>query len=186
MAACQPSCRADGRTTSLSLQLKDSKSMHDQLANTQADPEPPATSAEPVAEPSASHFRPRLRIARLRDLALIPAILAIGIIGIIVSPVFLTQSNIINILQQQSEISLVVLGEAMILVAGRLDLSLESTVGLAPGIAVWLVLPKNPGHGQGLELAGGWAVPVTLGVGLLIGLLNGVLIVTFELNGFIV
>jgi simple sugar transport system permease protein len=148
----------------------------------------PAAVAEPAPSTPTIAGRPlpRLRVARLRDLALVPALLVIGIIGVIVSPVFLTQDNLINILQQQSEISLVVLGEAMILVAGKLDLSLESTVGLAPGLAVWLILPKNPGHGQGLELPGGWAVPITLGVGLLIGLLNGVLIVTFELNGFIV
>jgi simple sugar transport system permease protein len=125
-------------------------------------------------------------VARLRDLALIPAIFVIGVVGFIVSPVFLTHSNLINILQQQSEISLVVLGEAMILVAGKLDLSLESTVGLAPGIAVWLILPKSPGHGQGLELAGAWGIPIALGVGLLVGLVNSLLIVKFELNGFIV
>jgi len=53
-----------------------------------------------------------LRIARLRDLALIPAILLIGAVGVYVSPVFLTRQNLTNILQQQSEISLVVLGEA--------------------------------------------------------------------------
>lgn len=134
----------------------------------------------------AATARSSLRIARLRDFALIPAIILIMIIGTYVSPVFLTKQNLINVLQQQSEISLVVLGEAMILIAGRLDLSLESTVGLAPGIAVWLVLPKVPGHGQGLELAGAWSVPIALGVGAVIGLINGLLIVRFQLNGFIV
>ena len=141
----------------------------------------PAGATDPVAR-----TRPALRIARLRDFALIPAIVLIMIIGAYVSPVFLTKQNLINVLQQQSEISLVVLGEAMILIAGRLDLSLESTVGLAPGIAVWLILPKVPGHGQGLELAGAWAVPVTLAVGAVIGMINGLLIVRFQLNGFIV
>src|SRR5450432_2728301 len=106
-----------------------------------------------------------LRIARLRDLALIPAILVIGAIGVYVSPVFLTRQNLTNVLQQQSEISLVVLGEAMILIAG------------------WLVLPKVPGHGQGLQLAGAWSIPIALAVGVLIGLLNGLLIVRFQLNG---
>jgi len=161
--------------------------MSEQLANAGTDVAGPSPDGSaPAREAGASRPRPRLRLARLRDLALIPAIIAIGIVGVIVSPVFLTQSNIINVLQQQSEISLVVLGEAMILVAGKLDLSLESTVGLAPGIAVWLVLPKNPGHGQGLELAGGWSVPVALAVGLVIGFVNAVLIVKFQLNGFIV
>ena len=139
-----------------------------------------------TATAAAAPQRSGLRIARLRDFALIPAIVLIMIVGAYVSPVFLTRQNLINVLQQQSEISLVVLGEAMILIAGRLDLSLESTVGLAPGIAVWLVLPKVPGHGQGLQLAGAWSVPVALAVGALVGLINGLLIVRFQLNGFIV
>jgi len=37
-----------------------------------------------------------------------------------------------------------------------------------------------------MQLAGAWAIPVTLVVGLLIGWLNGLLIVRFQLNGFIV
>lgn len=136
------------------------------------------------AAPTSGHRR--LRVARLRDLALLPALVIIGVIGMFVSPVFLTHQNLINILQQQSEISLVVLGEAVILIAGRMDLSLESTVGLAPGIAVWLVLPQDPGHGLGLDLPGGWSVPIALGVGMVIGAINGLLIVRFQLNGFIV
>ncbi len=145
-----------------------------------------SASSPPAADQPPRRTRPALRIARLRDLALIPALILIGIIGVFVSPVFLTQQNLINILQQQSEISLVVLGEAMILIAGRLDLSLESTVGLAPGVAVWLVLPVLPGHGLGVEIPGGWSIPIALGVGALIGLINGLLIVRFQLNGFIV
>ncbi len=160
--------------------------MPDQLATVHVSTAPSAAASDTREEATAPSARFRLRVVGLRDLALIPAIVIIGIIGIVVSPVFLTQSNITNILQQQSEISLVVLGEAMILVAGKLDLSLESTVGLAPGIAVWLVLPKYPGHGQGLEIPGAWSVPMALAVGLLIGAINAVLIIKFQLNGFIV
>lgn len=128
----------------------------------------------------------RLRLARFRDLALIPAIALILVIGSVVSPVFLSRQNLINVLQQQSEISLVVLGEVLVLIAGKLDLSLESTVGLAPGVAVWLILPVVPGHGQGMQLPGGVGVPLALAVGALIGWFNGLLIVRFQLNGFIV
>ena len=143
----------------------------------------------PAPDPAPPDARARssaLRIARLRDLALIPAILLIGAIGVYVSPVFLTRQNLTNVLQQQSEISLVVLGEALILIIARLDLSLESTVGLAPGVACWLILPKSPYHGAGTLLNGGWAIPIALAVGVLVGLLNGLLIVRFQLHGFIV
>ncbi|WP_433175664.1 ABC transporter permease [Actinoallomurus sp. CA-150999] len=125
------------------------------------------------------------RLARLRDLALVPAIIVIGIVGYFVNPVFLHWDNLVNVLQQQSEISLLVLAEALVLICGRMDLSLESTFGLAPGVAAWLVLAPGITHGLGW-LSGAWSIPLTLAVGLAIGWVNGLLIVRFRLNGFIV
>ncbi len=125
------------------------------------------------------------RLARLRDLALVPAIIVICVVGYFVNPVFLHWDNLVNVLQQQSEISLLVLAEALVLIAGRMDLSLESTFGLAPGVAAWLVLAPGVTHGLGW-LSGAWSVPITLVVGVVIGWINGLLIVRFRLNGFIV
>src|SRR5919197_1408728 len=122
-----------------------------------------STDVRPAA-PAIARRAAGLRVARLRDLALVPAILGMMVVGWIVSPAFLHWTNLQNVLQQQSEISLLVLAEALVLLCGRMDLSLESTFGLAPGIAAWL----------------------TLAVGLAIGLTNGLLIVRFGLNGFIV
>ena len=137
--------------------------------------------------PNARAARPgrRVAIARLRDLALIPAIIVIAIVGQIVNPVFLQSDNLINVLQTMSEIAVLVLAETMVLIIKKMDLSLESTMGLAPGVAAWLTVPKGAGHGLGL-LPGGWAVPVTLAVGLAIGVINALLIIRFGLNGFIV
>jgi simple sugar transport system permease protein len=126
-----------------------------------------------------------LRVASLRDLALVPAIAAIMIVGYLVNPVFLHWENLVNVLQQQSEISLLVLAEALVLICGRMDLSLESTFGLAPGVAALLVLAPGLTNGLGW-FPGGWSIPLTLAVGVLIGALNGLLIVKFRLNGFIV
>ncbi|MEU0897142.1 ABC transporter permease [Streptomyces massasporeus] len=127
----------------------------------------------------------RVPLARLRDLALVPAILAIAVVGQFVNPVFLRSDNLVNVLQTMSEIALLVLAQTMVLIVKKMDLSLESTMGLAPGIAAWLVVSAGVGHGLGI-LPGGWAVPVTLAVGALIGVVNGVLIIRFGLNGFIV
>jgi simple sugar transport system permease protein len=141
-----------------------------------------------TAGPQAAPGRARIaapRLARLRDLALVPAIIVIAIVGYLVSPVFLHWDNLVNVLQQQSEISLLVLAEALVLVCGRMDLSLESTFGLAPGVAAWMVLAPGIAHGLGW-LSGGWSIPLTLAVGAVIGWVNGLLIVRFRLNGFIV
>ncbi|MFJ9250989.1 ABC transporter permease [Streptomyces sp. NPDC101776] len=127
----------------------------------------------------------RIPLARLRDLALVPAIVVIAIVGQIVNPVFLQPDNLMNVLQTMSEMALLVLAQTMILIVKKMDLSLESTMGLAPGVAAWLVVPAGAGHGLGL-LPGGWAVPITLAMGVLIGLVNAVLIIRFGLNGFIV
>ncbi|MEV6523046.1 ABC transporter permease [Longispora sp. NPDC051575] len=132
-----------------------------------------------------AHRTGGLRLARLRDLALVPAIIVIAIVGYLVNPVFLHWDNLVNVLQQQSEISLLVLAQALVLIAGKMDLSLESTFGLAPGVAAWLVLEPGVTHGLGV-LPPALAVPVALAVGALIGLVNGLLIVKFQLNGFIV
>lgn len=127
----------------------------------------------------------RIAFARLRDLALIPAIIAIAIVGQLVNSVFLQTDNIINVLQTMSEIAVLVLAETMVLIVKKMDLSLESTMGLAPGVAAWLTVPSGAGHGLGM-LPGGWAVPITLAAGLVIGAINALFIIRFGLNGFIV
>jgi simple sugar transport system permease protein len=135
--------------------------------------------------PPARDGRRSPMLARLRDLALVPAIIAIAIVGYVINPVFLKSDNLINILQTMSEIGLLVLAQTLVLVAGKMDLSLESTFGLAPGVAAWLSVA--PGVTHGLGVLPGWAsVPVTLAVGVVIGLVNGLLIVRFQLHGFVV
>ncbi|SDU43075.1 ABC transporter permease [Jiangella alkaliphila] len=129
--------------------------------------------------------RPSLRFARLRDLALLPAIVVLLVIGALVDPVFFTSGNLINVLQQQTELSLLVLAEVLILITGRLDLSLESTVGLAPAIAIALVIPVAS-NGLGTDLPAWTAVPLCLLAGVLIGCFNGLLVVRFGLSAFIV
>ncbi|MFM9443035.1 ABC transporter permease [Streptomyces acidiscabies] len=129
----------------------------------------------------------RLDLGRFRDLSLVPVILVLMLIGFIVSPAFLTSDNLIGVLQQSTELSLLVLATTFILISGRMDLSLESTIGVAPVIAVWLVLPSSGGRFNGVDLLPGWtAIPLCLLVGAVIGAVNGFLILKLRLNGFIV
>ncbi|MEV0239868.1 ABC transporter permease [Streptomyces sp. NPDC050674] len=146
--------------------------------------EPAPSTTEQAAADTA---RRRLDLGRFRELSLVPAILVLGLIGFIVSPAFLTADNLIGVAQQSTELSLLVLATALILICGRMDLSLESTIGVAPVIAVWLVLPTTGGRFNGLGLFPEWtAVPLCLLVGVAIGVLNGFLILKLRLNGFIV
>jgi simple sugar transport system permease protein len=150
----------------------------------------PETAVAPATDPAGTEQRGwtlpgGIPLARLRDFALVPAIIVIAVVGQIVNPVFLQSDNLINVLQTMSETALLVLAEALILIPRRMDLSLESTMGLAPGVAAWLTVPAGAGHGLGW-LSGAWSVPVALAVGLLIGVVNALFIVRFGLNGFIV
>jgi simple sugar transport system permease protein len=123
-------------------------------------------------------------VARLRDLALLPGIAVIMVVGTLSNKVFLTHGNLIDVLDNFAWISMLVLAEAIILISGKLDLSLESTVALAPALAVWLTLPKS---GRGIHLLPpAWAIPITLAVGVAVGLINALLIIRFQLSSFIV
>ncbi|GLF96235.1 ABC transporter permease [Streptomyces yaizuensis] len=128
----------------------------------------------------------RLRFVRWSDLSLVPVVLVLMVIGFIVSPVFLTSGNLIGVLQQSSELSLLVLGQALVLVCGRMDLSLESTIGIAPVLALWLVLPADGGRFAGLGALPTWtAIPLCLLAGAAIGAVNAFLMLRLRVNGFI-
>jgi hypothetical protein len=138
-----------------------------------------------VAVPASSR-RPQFRLARFRDLALVPAIIVLMVIGALISPDFLTVDNLTNVLQQQSALALLVLAEAMILITGKFDLSLESTIGFAPVLAIALVMPAGQAHGLGTEWPQWMAIPLCLLIGAAIGAFNGLLILKFQLSAFIV
>ncbi|GAA4435085.1 ABC transporter permease [Actinokineospora soli] len=147
-----------------------------------------ATEAPVGAPPRQRPPRPatRLRLARLRDLALVPPIIALLVYGYTLKPdLFLTKTYLVDtVLKYQTELALIVLAEALVLIVGKFDLSLESIVGIAPAIAVFLVVGSTDFLGAPWPA---WTVlPVALVFGALVGLFNGMLIVKFKLSAFIV
>src|ERR1700761_7552809 len=129
--------------------------------------------------------RPRIELARFRDLALLPALALLLAIGAFVSPSFLTQANLISILGASAALALVVLAESLIVLTGKFDLSLESTVGIAPAVGAMLVMPAAS-SGFGLEWPAAAGLAAILVVGALVGFVNGFLVVRLRLNAFIV
>lgn len=148
-------------------------------------PKTPAASANGSGPAPALAARPGFRLSRFRDLTLVPVIVVLLIVGSFIDPVFLTMGNLTNVLQQQSALALVVLAEALILIAGKFDLSLESIVGMAPAVAVMLVISTGDG-GFGLGLPPAMAVVLCLLIGALIGAFNGFLILRYQLSAFVV
>jgi simple sugar transport system permease protein len=121
----------------------------------------------------------------LRETALLPVVALMIVVGAISSPHFLTVSNLAGVGQQVSALGVVVVGESLILLIGGMDLSLESTFGLAPMVAAWLIVPVSA-FGQGAQLNPYLGILILLAVGAAIGIVNGLLIVKSRLNGFIV
>ncbi|GGK71502.1 sugar ABC transporter permease [Sphaerisporangium melleum] len=150
---------------------------------TVASPGSPGGSPDKAPPPGGGHNG--LGLARFRDLALVPAILVLIVVGALIEPAFLSADNLTNVLQQQTELSLLVLAEAIILIAGKFDLSLESTVGLAPALGVALVIPAAS-NGLGTDLPVALGVPICLLIGMLVGAFNALLILRFKLSAFIV
>ncbi len=122
---------------------------------------------------------------RLRELTLVPAIIVAMVVGSWVSPAFLTADNLINVLQQSSELSVVVIAESLILIGGKFDLSLESIVGLSPMLGAWLIVTDTGIGGSGIGVNGYVAILTVLLSGAAIGTVNGLLVVRLKVNAFI-
>jgi simple sugar transport system permease protein len=137
-----------------------------------------------VERPAFSSSGGRVVLRWLRELALLPAIGVLFIVGIASSPAFLTTANLSNTAQGSAALGMVVVAETVILLTGSFDLSLQSIYGLAPMVGAWLIVSKD-GHGLGTEWSPAVGILITLGIGAAVGLFNGFMIVKLRFNAFI-
>jgi ribose/xylose/arabinose/galactoside ABC-type transport system permease subunit len=93
------------------------------------------------------------------------------------APHFATSGNLLTLARQYAEVALVSVGMTFVILIGGIDLSVGSVAGLA-GMAVGLIA----NHGSSVSLA----VVGALGVGLVIGVVNGTLISGIRLSPVIV
>lgn len=95
-------------------------------------------------------------------------------------PGFLTQRNLINVAWGSTPLACMTLGMFLVMVTGAMDLSIESTFAVAPTIGLLVVMSWLPGAHWLL------AVAVMFGVGIVIGLINGLISVKLGVNAFLV
>src|SRR5260370_12486951 len=79
----------------------------------------------------------------IRELALLPVIILLLVIGAFVNPAFLTADNFINVAQESAALGAVVVAETLILLTGKFDLSLQATYGLSPLVGSCLIVSKD-------------------------------------------
>jgi rhamnose transport system permease protein len=132
-----------------------------------------------AVETSTSRSSGPVRIARfLRWETLLAAILIVLTLGgARLSPVFATSQNFSNLTVAAMEIGMMALPMTLIIIAGEIDLSVESTVGLTSAVLGYL-------WAAGVSL---WvAVPLVLVLGAVGGLLNGILVTRAGLPSLVV
>lgn len=98
------------------------------------------------------------------------------------NPVFFGPDNISNTLRQIGMYGILAVGVAYVMVQGGIDLSVGSVVGLTGVIIAKLSSSSSPGLGHPLWMG----ILVALGVAILIGLMQGLLITKLKLQPFIV
>jgi inositol transport system permease protein len=109
------------------------------------------------------------------------------VVASLLSPAFVSSTNLINIVRQMSIVGLIALGVTGIIVSAGIDLSSGSVVGLTAVVAASLAQsPDNSGaFYPGLHLP--LLVPVAAAclVGALVGLINGTLVAKTRIPPFI-
>jgi len=120
----------------------------------------------------------------IRELALLPVIVLLLVVGTFENPAFLTSDNFINVAQLAAPLGVVVVAETLILLTGKFDLSLQSTYGLAPMVGAWLIVSPD-GQGLGTNWNPFLGIAIVLLVGLVVGAFNGFLVIKLVFNAFI-
>ena len=116
---------------------------------------------------SAAPRRSWTRYLARWETVLLIALIGLILLGNALSPFFLTAGNFSNLLSALMEVAIMALPMTLIVIAGEIDLSVESMAGLASAVLGFLWAAGVP-----LEIA----IPVVLVMGIAGGLLNGLLV----------
>lgn len=135
------------------------------------------TSAAEPGPPRADRFRRETPLALLATRGgLVLAIICVGVVGAMSSPMFLTSGNLLNVLTNMSIIGIIVVGMTFVLVVGGLaDLSVPATIacGAILSLALQPMLGPIPAFVLAITLAG------------LCGLVSGILVGYVGINPII-
>jgi rhamnose transport system permease protein len=115
-------------------------------------------------------------LARWETLLLV-ALIGLIVVGNALSPFFLTAGNFSNLIAALMEVAIMALPMTLIIIAGEIDLSVESMAGLASALLGFL-------WAAGVPLM--VAIVIVLAVGLLGGMLNGLLVARGGLPSLVV
>ena len=134
-----------------------------------------ASGARPTpGAPGPSTMR---RLAGQRETSVALLLLAVVVFMTFANENFLTSRNLLNVGRQASVVAIVALGQALVIIARGIDLSVGSVIGLSAVTAAAVA------QATGLQALG---IGAALGTGLAVGLVNGLLYTRLHINPFIV
>jgi len=113
----------------------------------------------------------------LKNYGIILAFVIICVALAILSPVFLTKNNIINVIRQTSIYGIMAVGMTFVILTGGIDLSAGSVLALAGAICAGLLKGGSPIF---------VAIIAALGIGVACGLINGLFITKAKIPPFVV
>lgn len=117
-------------------------------------------------------------VAYVRTSGVYIALIVICIMMSIISPFFLTAANLLNVLLQAATVSIIAAGLTVVLIAGEIDLSIGSLIGMTGSVAAVLIIQADYPIGAGSLAA--------LASGVIAGLFNGLATVAFQMPSFVV
>ncbi len=140
------------------------------------------------AKPSLTRDRRAALEFLLDNLVWLMLIMVLAVFSIFI-PQFFQIGIFANIVEQSTFVGVMAIGLAIVIIAGNMDLSVESVAALTAMVTGMLFCAR--GIGLGITLTPEWLViPVSLAIALLvgatIGVINGLLVVHLKMNAFIV
>lgn len=138
----------------------------------QLEPAVEGAEAPPVRGPQWASL---LDGSRLRGLGILIPFVILFITLSIASSAFLTKTNLLEILDQQSSTLVVAAAGTLVLVAGGIDISVGAIYSLAAVVSAKLVLVTDPV----------FAILAGIAVGMVIGLVNGLIVTVLRINPMI-
>ncbi|HVO19061.1 MAG TPA: ribose ABC transporter permease, partial [Anaeromyxobacter sp.] len=112
----------------------------------------------------------------LKNYGFLIAFIAVCAILSVLSPVFLTRSNILNVVKQSSVFGIMAVGMTFVILTGGIDLSVGSILAFAGAVAAGMLKAGAP-----ISLV----MLASLGIGAVLGLANGLVITLGRITPFV-
>jgi rhamnose transport system permease protein len=132
----------------------------------------------PLGDRAAGRLGPLMgRLARSREATLAGVVIVLGTLVWLEAPAFLSPTNLISVTSLTAIIAIAAVGEAMVIITRNIDLSVESTMGLVAFVVAQTL------KGGNVPVLEAWALGI--GLGLALGMANGVVITVFRVPSIV-